>query len=65
MSTSPERCPACGQAVPTLLALQAHLQAVADDKSHTVALWALLGIDYATRQEDQRRSATDPAHERD
>ena len=65
MSTTPERCPACGQVFPTLLAFQAHLQAVADDKSHTAALWALLGIDYATRQEDQRRPATDRAQERD
>jgi hypothetical protein len=49
MSTTPERCPACSQAVPTLRALQAHLLAVSDDKSHTAALWSLLGVDYTTR----------------
>jgi hypothetical protein len=65
MSTTPEHCPACSQAVPTLLALQAHLQAVSDDKSHTAALWSLLGVDYTARQDDQRGSATQPAQERD
>ncbi len=57
MSTPPERCPTCGQTIPTLLAFQAHLRAVAGDEPHVTALWALLGIDYTELQDDERVSA--------
>ena len=58
-----ERCPTCGQAIPTLWDFQAHLQAIAGDEPHVAALWALLGIDYAELQDEDRASAEQRARD--
>ncbi len=59
-----ERCPTCGQDVPTLPAFQTHLQAIAGDAPHTAALWTLLGIDYAALRAEDRARAEQLARER-
>jgi len=52
-----ERCPTCDHPIFTLWDFQAHLHAIAGDEPHVAALWALLGIDYATLQADKGASA--------
>jgi hypothetical protein len=64
MSTSPERCPACSQTIPTLWDFQAHLQAIAGDEAHTAALWSLVGVDYETLKAEGRERAEERAHAR-
>jgi len=63
MSASPERCPTCGQAIPTLRAFQTHLQAVAGDELHVTALWTLLGVDYAALKAEDRAGAEQRARD--
>ena len=58
-----ERCPTCGQPVPTLWDFQVHLQAIADDEPHAAALWTLLGIDSAALGAEDRASAAQRARD--
>ncbi len=63
MSVSPEDCPTCGQAIPTLRAFQTHLQTVAGDELHVAALWTLLGVDYAALGAEDRASTEQRARD--
>ena len=65
MSEPEDRCPACGLPVATIVAFQAHHQAVAHDEQHVAALWSLLGVDYiALIAAEDRAEALERARER-
>ena len=63
MSQSEGRCPACGLPVATLVAFQAHHQAVVHDEQHVAALWSLLGVDYIALIAEERAEALERARE--
>ena len=64
MSQSEGRCPACGLSVATLVAFQAHHQAVAHDEQHMAALWSLLGVDYTALIAEDPAEALERTRER-
>ncbi len=60
----PDRCPACGLPLVTILDFRAHHEAIAHQEAHVQALWSLLGIDYARMHAEEQAEARAEALER-